>query len=344
VKQQAVTAAQAVTFVQEAIGTAVLTPADPDDEFGARAVPFELRQWLARLRLLEAVPFAYLAADAELLPIESIRFFYLDRAWTDALVQGALSVGTVNSADRAQLTTVYEQARAEIDEEERRVRLPGGEGVQQGPAGTITGFLLRSRAVSGWPGLHVRAYSVEPATRDDEIIPESDPRRLKVLRMERLAPAVLLVLLDGVPAVVHVEEPRQGVQFGVRLEASGDQGPNVFRAWVPGRDALTSEDVEVPPDSGTKLPIDVPFRPGAPGVVDMTRLVANFLAEKARLHLGDDVDSAELALQMIRFPYRQVFGDTSVGGPATDFIDVFRPRVGFAVADLVTRFQSTVRP
>jgi hypothetical protein len=336
------TAAQAVTLIREAVADTTLTPADPQDAFGARVVPFELRQWLARLRLLEVVPFAYLAADSELLPQESIRFFYLDRAWTDALIEGALSVGTVNSADRAQLAAVYEQARGEIDEEERRVRMPGGEGVQQGPAGTVTGFLLRSRAVSGWPGLHVRAYASEPATRDDEIIPESDPRRLKVLRMERLAPAVLLVLFDGVPAVVHIEEPRQGVQFGVRLEASG--AANVFKAWVPGRDATTSEDVEVPPGSGHKVRVDVPFRPGAPGVLDLPRLVANFLAKKAQLKIGDDLDSAELALQMIRFPYRQVFGDTSLGGPGTDFSAVFRPQVGYSVADLVATFDRAVRP
>lgn len=339
---EAVTAIQAIAMIREAVTEVALTPADPGDAFGDRIVPFELRQWLARLRLLEAVPFAYLAADAELLPPESIRFFYLDRAWTDALIEGALSVGTVNSVDRSQLAEVYDQVRAEIDEEERRVRLPGGEGVQQGPAGTVTGFLLRSRAVSGWPGLHVRAYASEPATRDDEIIPESDPRRLKVLRMERLAPAVLLVLFDGVPAVVHVEEPRQGVQFGVRLEAAG--APNVFRAWVPGRDATTSEDVEVPPDSGHKVRVDVPFRGGAPGVLDMTRLVANFVARKTQLKIGDDLDSAELALQMIRFPYRQVFGDTSVGGPATDFSAVFRPRIGYALTDLVSLFDKAVRP
>ena len=60
-----------------------------------------MRSWLGRLRLLEGVPFANLIADAELLPPESIRWFYLDRRWTDALVQGALSVGTVNSDDPA---------------------------------------------------------------------------------------------------------------------------------------------------------------------------------------------------------------------------------------------------
>jgi hypothetical protein len=63
----------------------------------------ELRSWLVRLRLLEGVPFANLVADTELLPAESMRWFYLDRRWTDALVQGALSVGTVNSDDRTHL-------------------------------------------------------------------------------------------------------------------------------------------------------------------------------------------------------------------------------------------------
>ena len=73
----------------------IVTDQDPDD--GEHVVPGELRRFLGRLRLLHGVPFSYLVPDAELLPLESIRFFYLDRAWTDALVQGALSVGTVSS-------------------------------------------------------------------------------------------------------------------------------------------------------------------------------------------------------------------------------------------------------
>ncbi|HEU0287697.1 MAG TPA: hypothetical protein VFR22_11695 [Nocardioidaceae bacterium] len=334
-KGYAMTAAEAVGVIRQSVLDIVPTPADTDDDFGDRVVPFEIRQWMARLRLLEAVPFAYLAADSELLPRESIRFFYLDRAWTDALIQGAMSVGTVNSSDRAELAKIYEEARDEIDEEERRVRLAGGEDVQQGPAGTVTGFLLRSRAVSGWPGLHVRAYSVELQTRDDEIIPESDPRRLKVLRMERLAPAVLLVLFDGEPAVVHIEEPRQGVQFGVRLETTGD-GSNSFQAWVPGRDANTSEDVD-----GVEVP--VPFRAGSPGVVDLPALVKSFVDKDSQLHVGTELDSAELALQMIRFPYRQVFGDTSVDGQAPELDTVFRPQIGYRLSELVTTFTRAVR-
>ena len=69
----------------EAVVNVRPAPAETGED-GVHVVPFELRQWLARLRLLEGVPFAYLAADSALLPPESIRFFYLDRSWADRLV------------------------------------------------------------------------------------------------------------------------------------------------------------------------------------------------------------------------------------------------------------------
>ena len=62
-----------------------------------QVLPEVVRTWLARGRLLEGVPFQHLVADSELLPPESIRFFFLDREWTDAMTQGALSVGTVTT-------------------------------------------------------------------------------------------------------------------------------------------------------------------------------------------------------------------------------------------------------
>ncbi len=48
-------------------------------------VPPDVVRFLARLRLLEGVPFNYLVPDATMLPLESIRFFYVDRNWLDAL-------------------------------------------------------------------------------------------------------------------------------------------------------------------------------------------------------------------------------------------------------------------
>jgi hypothetical protein len=278
---------------------------DPDD--GDHVVPGELRRFLAGLRLLHGVPFSYLVPDAELLPRESIRFFYVDRRWTDALVQGALSVGTITTADRAQLEAMYPHVRDDVDEAERVIRTPHGEERLAGAGGTITGFLLRSRAVSGWPGLHVRAYRRD-VIEDDALstVAESHPDRLKLLRIERLAPAVLLALIDGVPEVVHIEEPRRGIQFGARLD--DEDPPEQRRAKVKIRDANTGNPVPPKDDFTEGNSVDVPFRPGAPGVIDQRRLRQRLLAKPAA-NLGPAVEPHEYALQMLRFPFRQVFGD-----------------------------------
>jgi hypothetical protein len=292
-----------------------LPPSDVDED-GEHVVPFDLRQWLARLRLLEGVPFAYLVADSALLPLESIRFFYIDRRWTDAFVEGALSVGTVSSDDRTQLEQLYPVIRNEVDEAERTVRPVGGEGATS-TSGTITGFLMRSRAVSGWPGIHVRAYDRELAEGDNAIIPEGDTRRLRLLRLERLAPAVLLALFDGVPAIVHIEEPRRGVQFGVRLDATDNL--KTFEPWIPPRNRDDPQQV-------INVKVPVPCRPGSPGVLDLKHLNETLLA-RPDTHLSGDgaVDAAEFALELLRFPYRQVFGD--VDHPVDDLRDVFQPTV-----------------
>jgi hypothetical protein len=283
---------------------------DPDD--GDHVVPGELRRFLARLRLLHGVPFSYLVPDADLLPIESIRFFYVDRAWTDAMVQGVLSVGTITTADRTQLEQVHPHIRDDVDETERTIRTPLGEERLTGAGGTITGFLMRSRVVSGWPNLHVRAYSRD--VLDDDALTteaESSPDRMKVLRMERLAPAVLLVLFDGVPAVVHVEEPRQGIQFGVRLDP--EDPPAQRRAKIKVRDRATGDPVPPQDDFVDANSIDVPFRPGAPGVINVGALRER-LRTKAPTNgvVGSSaapLEPNDLGLETLRFPFRQVFGD-----------------------------------
>jgi hypothetical protein len=310
--------------------TNVITDQDPDD--GEHVVPGELRRFMARLRLLHGVPFSYLVPDAKLLPIESVRFFYVDRAWTDALVQGALSVGTISTADRAQLEAVYPHICDEVDEAERTIRMPRDEALLKAGSGTITGFLMRSRLVSGWPNLHVRAYSRD--VLDDDALTtaaESDPDRMKVLRMERLAPAVLLVLFDGVPAVVHIEEPRQGIQFGVRFDASAP--PSARRAKVKVRDSDTGDPVPPADDFTGDNSVNVPFRPGAPGVINVTALRDRLraLAPNSSSPLAPN----EFALQMLRFPYRQVFGDPD-NQEGQRFYDIDRFKVSVALADWST--------
>ena len=161
---------------------------------------------------------------------------------------------------------------------------------------------------------------------------ESDPSRMKVLRMERLAPAVLLVLFDGVPAVVHIEEPRQGIQFGVRIDPDGP--PNERRVKV--RDCNTGN--PVPPEKAftPTNSVPVPFRPNAPGVLNMAALRTR-LATKAP-NSGGTLEPNEYALQMLRFPFRQVFGDPDNQTESERFyaLDEFKAKVA------LTTWKSTV--
>ena len=292
-------------------------------------IPDELRDWLVRLRLLHDVPFAYFVADTQLLPEESIRWFYVDRRWTDALVQGALSVGTVNTDDRLQLGERYAEIRAALDTAERNVRRRDGDPLVQGAAGPISGFILRSRVVAGWPGLHVRAFKEEPTEGDGFDYPDDHPQRMRLLRLERLAPAVLLCLFDGIPKEVHVQEPRQGVQFGVMqtITATG------MTATLPVRNPAVGVEE-------TAQSVPVRFRPNAAGVVDIQRLERD-LAAKGGAGADSTLDSAEYALQMIRFPYRQIYGRADAPRPITDV--VLRPTVRYATL-ASTLFQDGVTP
>jgi hypothetical protein len=282
-------------IVMNATWMAVDTVTATQPEQPAPVLPDGARSWLAALRLLSGVPFQHLVPDERLLPQESVRFFYIDRGWTDALVQGALSVGAVTDADRALLAQLYSTVRDDIDRAERRVRVTGGEG-EEGAADVLTGMLLRSRAVSGYPGIHVNAYRGEVADNG----PQEDPSRLHTMRMEQLAPSVLFVIFDGAPTIVHVDEPRHGIQFGV--DENGGSVPGAWKYQLSvRRNAATNGDLTESKAAGDT--IDVPFRANAPGVIDLA-----VLQQRVVGLVGGTSSASEFAIQMIRLPYRQVYG------------------------------------
>ncbi len=281
----------ALTSVWKAIPA--VTPVRVPQQAGL--LPDGARSWLAALRLLSGVPFQHIVADERLLPPESARFFYVDRAWTDALIQGALAVGAVTDADRALLQQLYPAIRDDLDQAERLVRVAGGEG-EAGTADALTGMLLRSQAVSGWPGIHVNAYRSEVADNS----PQADPSRLQLMRLEQLAPSVLLAIFDGVPEIVHVDEPRHGVQFGADETDTSAPGNWSYTLTVR-RNAAATGDMTESSTPGDRLP--VPFRANAPGVLDMAALQQAIVNK-----IGGEASASEFALQMIRLPYRQVYG------------------------------------
>jgi hypothetical protein len=178
--------------------------------------------WLTSLHLLYGVPFAYLVPDIGMLPVESIRFFQVDNAWVEALIDGAFSVGApraTSDSGTVLRATAAPAARARL----RRVRtaLAGDTGTgteagaeADGAPGAITGFLLRSAVVSGWPGLEVRGYADTAAQHP-----------LPLLRLERISPSLLFCLLGGVLQRVDLQEPPESLHFGVDPAAPSSPTP-----------------------------------------------------------------------------------------------------------------------
>lgn len=273
-------------------------------------IPPALADWLARLRLLYGVPFNYLVPHESLLPQESVRFFYIDRAFLDRLVDGALSVGKTGTKEEAHHHGVKPALHARLDLEEqvyrRRLR---SEHVDEDliVRGELTGLLLRSEAVSGWPGLEVKAY----AGADEK------SAKLRLLRMDRLAPDILICIFRGVPQTVDIEEPREGLQFGFDMKPGGiinkfDQVPkfNPPSFWVNLRHTY---DAAAGTQVADKAQVQVPMRDATRRVVDVKGLrnavAAGIAAHPDRAHMmkGAAPNGSELAVQLLQFPYRQRF-------------------------------------
>jgi hypothetical protein len=128
---------------------------------------------------------------------------------------------------------------------------------------------------------------------------------------------------------VHVEEPRQGIQFGIRYDE--DAPPSRHTARVKLRDNLTGDPVPPKREITDKNSVAVPFRRGAPGVIDLATLRARLAARVP--NSGGTLEPNEFALQMLRFPFRQVFGDPDEQDEAADaqFYDLAKFKVTIAL-------------
>ena len=203
--------------------------------------------WLGKLALLYGVPFENLVADPRMLPPESIRFFYLDVNWIESAVDGALSTGVHSDRD-IRFDRVLRNRTGEITRNAANVVRSEARGEGAPAAATdqvAAGFLMRSAVVSGWPGLEVAGF-----TGADEL-----SRKLRLMRMERLSPDVLLVIFDDVPALVVINEPKETLHFGVssiristrNLQTLATQpggiGDLLFRSSRPTNGALPASGV-----------------------------------------------------------------------------------------------------
>ena len=242
-------------------------------------VPADIVRALARLRLLEGVPFSYLVPDAELTaagddPVLLPRPQRHRRARAGRAERRHGQLGRPGPArpavpDRARRGRPGRAAGA--DEGLRRADGRRGRAGRSAPAARSPA----SCCARGWCPAG-RACTCAPTATDtrpdDKTIPDMDtsPDRVRLLRMERLAPAVLLVLFDGVPAVVHLEEPRSGIQFGVRLDPAAD--PTQQTAVVTVRDVAHPNNGPLQVGGQATHRAGAVPAGGAPGVINMKKL------------------------------------------------------------------------
>jgi hypothetical protein len=236
-----------------------------------------------------------------MLPRESIRFFYVDENWLDALQDGATSIGLHSSLDTEHQTAMKEALICEAEigarqQRRRRRKKPLAESVM---TGTVrTGFLLRSAVVSGWPGLEVRAFADREGTQ-----------AIELLRLERLAPDVMICIISGergIPARIDINEPGEGLQFGVVDGAIAPRWPGFTQPQRTGKVITTDRCEPVPPVS----PVMRKKSGQDTRVLDVIATRANLksrLIELGAMTQGNELESADFALQMVKSPAQQPF-------------------------------------
>ncbi|MEO0534176.1 MAG: hypothetical protein AAF215_09945 [Cyanobacteria bacterium P01_A01_bin.123] len=229
--------------------------------------PTEIQTWFERLGLLYGVPFNYLVPDEQMLPSESIRFFCLDWFWVESLLDGAFSIGRVQDTDAAR--DIHQTPLT-------------------GEAKHISGCLIRSDVIAGWPDLQIEGSEVLLAGEQ----PISQAQKLTVLRCDRLSEDVLICLFDGAIRTVDISLKPEGLNFGFNNEDE-----NLWRELrkLDGTE-MSDWKVHLMPVEDNQPPM---INHGS--VINITNL-ANSIREElqAKEQSINDFTAAQFALQMIQ--------------------------------------------
>lgn len=206
------------SFVRRMTENAGTEPPDP---------PEVVVDFIAALRLLKGIPFSYLVPDEAMLPPESLRVFTLDPNWVEAIVDGAMSIGRTSELQRIRdvgLTktlrplSIVAARRARRNDRPHLALAKVHAGATDRP---VTGMVIRSQAIRGWPSLQIDGYS----DADD-----SHPPDVAKLRMALLSPDVLIVLFDGTVRMVAIHESPEQLHSGFDFDAGGKTASTTLRA------------------------------------------------------------------------------------------------------------------
>jgi hypothetical protein len=302
---------------KEALRQRMIRPQQVDFTAPEAEMPGYMETFLSSLRLLIGVPFENMVPDPRLLPPESIRFFYLDRSWADRLVDGAIAVGKIGTREQAHHHAHAAPVSQQLDLSERMVRdlqrdrgtfaaLKSVNDANKKPADVVTGFLLRSFAVAGWPHMDVRAYSDDLQEPLNPADPAVAAKQLQTLRLELLSPSVMLALFQGIPKLVFLEEPHHSIQFGVNTNSVGQLEIDIRSA--------DGHQIRVGGPASDPIPIPVPVRVANPRVIHVSALrrALHFQKHNPGNHaeMPEQNGSASFAIEVLQPPWRQRFEGT----------------------------------
>lgn len=307
--------------------------------------------WLSKLRTLQGVPFVYIVPTEEMLPNESIRFFHMDRNWLDALVDGAISVGSLDS--RGTLPSVDEDNQEikyqrliqelnnyEINKNPYRNKLLGNAKTEQSSdeypsGGSTTGFLLRSTVVRDFPGLEVSAYGA-PGIRSNQ--PDkwaTSDKRIQTIHQVRLSDTILLCIFNGIPTHLRLQEPGEGIRLGLDPHKPPLDDPinltkditNRYTLKYKKRNGYIAYIDSTDPDNGQENIIsDIKYRvhTGDRSVIDIAGVLSAttdieqlYSTNPEAINLPSPAiqklaAGGLVASQLMQFPYQQDFGYDSI--------------------------------
>lgn len=253
----------------------------PSHKAVAPPLPNLMQEWFVKLGRLEQVPFNYLVPDEKLLPQESIQFFSVDPQWVQLLLQGAFAVGDIASSDETIEDSLYKQIPKPKD---------------------LSGFLLRSKVVSGWPHLLVNGFDKEPPQGSNPPF-ESGTKPLTQHRYT-LGKDTLLCLFEGSIKSVEVYLHPETIHFGIDYKAKdpGNHIPSVCYLKLlrdKNGDPIHPTSSPCGSDRSKKYEankwVRIPFRFKDCGIIDVKALVHRLESALP----GTKITPAEFAYQMV---------------------------------------------
>lgn len=259
------------------------------------SVDDDVNYWLGKLSLLDDVPVNYLIPDEAMLPPESIRFFYLDPNWIEALLDGAVSVGFNSYIPPNQ--TLQESLFARAKPALRRNTYSSASSIRAKYLGTkgmlnltidtvITGFLLRSSMVQNSPGVEIVPY----------VKSSGGKKEAEIIKMMALGDCsdTLICLVNGDICGISVFEAPESLHYGVQR-----QGENFIKRAHKFKFDTKTKRVELLTGDNDIVDVDINncFRAGGKRVINMSNL-ASSLGDKLK-DSGSALDAAEMGFEMI---------------------------------------------